>query len=121
LKTGRIQSFHLINTKSYYVQGVNLSIKSFFRYVDDDITNACSKILTSAPEDSLTLQFKDSPENFCLLINKTKHVGNLTLKIKNKNITCKMLTLNGVPIISVDLDLDKRIILKQKDLKVVIF
>lgn len=98
-----------------------MSIESFFRYVDDDITNACSKILTSAPENALTLQFKDSPENFCLIINKTKHVGNLTLKIKNKNITCKMLTLNGAPLISVDLDLDKRIILKQKDLRFIIF
>lgn len=98
-----------------------MSTESFFHYVDDDITNACSKILTSNPKEVLTLQFKDSPENFCSVLNKAKHVGNLTLKIKQKNITCKMLTLNGSPIISVDLDVDKRIILKQKDMKDILF
>ena len=98
-----------------------MSIKSCFIYVDDEITSACSQILTSDSKNVLTLNFKDSPEGFCLLLNKAKHVGNLTLKIENRSITCKMLTLNGIPIISVDLDLDKRIILKQKDLKVVLF
>ena len=97
-----------------------MSIHSFFKHVNDDITDACCKILTSKPEDVLTFQFKDSPESFCQLFNKAKHVGNLTFKTKDKNITCKMLTLNGSPVISVDLDLDKRIILKQKDLKVAI-
>ena len=94
-----------------------MSIENYFVHVNDEITKACSQILTSNSENILTLNFKDSPESFCLLLNKTRHVGNLTLKIENKSITCKMLTLNGIPIISVDLDSDKRIILKQKDLK----
>ena len=95
-----------------------MSIKHCFVHVDDEINRVCSQILTSDTKEVLSLRFKDYPEEFCILFNKAKHVGNLTLKVENKNVTCKMLTLNGIPVIS--LDEDKRIILKQKDLKAVI-
>jgi len=95
-----------------------LSIESFFIHIDDEITNACSQILTSKSKDVLTFKLKDSPEHFRSLYRKTKHVGSLTLKTKSESITCKMLTLNGAPIISLESSLDKRLLIKQSDLRI---
>lgn len=97
-----------------------MSTKSYFIHVDDKITEACSQILTSDKKNVLTLKHKDSPECFNSIFNKTNHIGNLTLKIKNESVTCKMLTKNSVPLILVDLDLDKRIILKKEDLNFIL-
>jgi hypothetical protein len=98
-----------------------LSIERYFVHIDDEITNACSQILTSNSKDILTFKSKDSPESFCFLLKKTRHVGNLTLKTKSKSINCKMLTLNGAPMISLESESDKRIILKQKDLRITLY